>query len=264
MLDADTMRSDLTQGDSPSVWDFTCLLIQQDGQRAQDIEPVLLACGIKTRRTRCASDAQSMLRHWAFDGIVLDNEGMVDHYLAVLRLLRRHTSAPIVLLTSIADEQRQVLDLDNGAADVMLKPASSRLLAAKLRRMMSFFRTASAAPAFESATPPPRRRLGNLTIDRRNSELRTAARALPLTQMESASLWLLADKAGEVVDRDALAKASGRTYRADDRTLDMMVLRLRRKLAAVGADEVSIDTVRHKGYRLVAWSDCEHPSLPAS
>ncbi|MDR7415172.1 MAG: response regulator transcription factor [Armatimonadota bacterium] len=160
----------------------------------------------------------------------------------VCRLLRRERDIPILLLTARTDETDRVVGLDLGADDYIPKPFSMRELLARVRAALRRYRRASS----ESV------QVGDLVLDPRRHEIRCGDRMLPLAPKEYELLALFMRNAGAVLSRDQLIeRVWGYDYTGDERTVDVHVSWLRRKLREAGSG-VRLVAVRGVGYRLEA------------
>jgi len=163
--------------------------------------------------------------------------------LTVCRELRAGARTPILVLTAKGDSIDQVLGLEMGADDYVVKPVEPRVL---LARVEALLRRARSTP------PEPREAklvAGRLAIDgaRRNASI--GGRAVELTTGDFDILWLLASRAGSVVTRDEILRVvRGIDYDGLDRSIDARICRLRRKLQDAGGAETMIKTVRLRGY----------------
>jgi len=160
----------------------------------------------------------------------------------------QHPALGIVMLTARGDPMDRVLGLEIGADDYLGKPFEARELVARVRALLR-----RAAPG---RAEQPLLRFEGLVIDLLRREVRIGApageQAVPLTSVEFKLLVALARAPGRALSREALSEAvQAGGYRPQDRTVDVQVARLRRKLgqAAPGADW--IDTVRGEGYVFV-------------
>ena len=150
----------------------------------------------------------------------------------------------IVMLTARGDPLDRVLGLEIGADDYLPKPFEARELVARVRALL------------RRATPgraeSPLIRFEGLEIDLLRREVRIGAQALALTSVEFKLLVALARAPGQALSREALSEAvQAGSYRPQDRTVDVQVARLRRKLAEVQPGADWIDTVRGEGYVFV-------------
>jgi len=160
----------------------------------------------------------------------------------VCRLLRRERDIPILLLTARTDEADRVVGLDLGADDYIPKPFSMRELLARVRAALRRYRRTSS----ESV------QVGDLVLDPRRHEIRSGDRVLALAPKEYELLALFMRNAGAVLSRDQLIeRVWGYDYTGDERTVDVHVSWLRRKLREAGS-RVQLLAVRGVGYRLEA------------
>ena len=176
------------------------------------------------------------------DAIVLDIMMPGIDGLGVCRRLReepRTARIPIILLTAKAGEADRVVGLELGADDYVVKPFSPRELVARIRALLR--RTTTAAPDSESL------RRGDLTVDTGRHEVSWAGKPVALTATEFKILHYLAARPGRVCSRsDIIDGAFGRDVAVVDRTVDVHVTALRRKLGKGGE---LLETVRGFGYR---------------
>lgn len=160
----------------------------------------------------------------------------------VLRRLRETSRVPVLMLTARGDDVDRIVGLEMGADDYLAKPFNPRELVARIRAVGR--RTAGG----EGLAVPPRPavvQVGDVELDPGTREARAGGRRLPLTSVEFALLEVLLRRAGTVVGRDALAeKALGRRLTAYDRSVDVHISSLRRKLG----EAERIHTVRGAGY----------------
>ncbi len=177
--------------------------------------------------------------------LVLLGGGDLAVALPALRRLRGASRVPCILLVGGLDEAGGALARDAGADDAADRAAP---LPAVLARVRAVLRRAEWGAAAATAAPPAAAGLDGwrLLPDRRQL-LRPDGRECPLTTAEFDLVRVLVERRGRAVSRDAIAQSVfGRPFRPDDRTVDNLVLRLRRKLDA--ADPRAIKTVRGAGY----------------
>ncbi len=166
--------------------------------------------------------------------------------LEVCREIRRTSDVPIIMLTARDDDTDKLIGLELGADDYITKPFSPRELVARVRVIL---RRARSSP-----TPPPaaaRLVRGDLILDEARFEATCHRHPLPLTLTEFRILAALAISPGRVLSRIQLLDALGETYEGYERTIDVHIKNLRRKLKAAGAGKgCSIATVHGLGYKL--------------
>lgn len=174
--------------------------------------------------------------------------------LSLCRELRPRFSGPIVMLTSLDSDMNQILSLELGANDYILKTTPPPVLLARLR--VQFRQQGQAPQATQPSTPAQRLLFGRLLIDGPGRDVRLDGNSIPLSTADFDLLWELACHAGHILGREALFRSlRGRDYDGQDRSMDVAISRLRRKLGDDTNNPTRIKTVRQKGYLLVphAW-----------
>lgn len=168
----------------------------------------------------------------------------------VLKRLRKESDIPVLMLTARGDETDRVVGLEMGADDYLPKTFSTRELLARLRAVTrrSFKSERKPAPnAMEHALI-----LGDLQISRTSRTARLGADILSLTPIEFDLLVVLAKAAGRVLTRDQLLDTvAGRSYDVFDRSVDVHISSLRRKLGDDSRNPRFIKTVRSAGYMFI-------------
>jgi DNA-binding response OmpR family regulator len=176
--------------------------------------------------------------------------------LSICRLVRREYRGPILILTAREDDTDQVVGLEMGADDYVKKPIEPRILLARIRALL---RRAGSNPAFEGQEPSLERlQFGSLRIDRSAQTVFLEDQLVEVTTNEFALLWTLAANCGRTLDRETLFKETrGISYDGLDRSVDIAVSRLRKKLGDSAAKPWRIKTIWGQGYLFVkdAWSD---------
>src|ERR1039457_6355052 len=163
----------------------------------------------------------------------------------VLRRLRATSQVSVVLLTARGEDIDRIVGLEIGADDYLPKPFNPRELLARMRAVLRRRDRASSSPA-------PQLRVQDLELDMAARRALRAGKRLDLTDVEFALLEALMRDPGKVLSRDELSQAAlGRAFDPFDRSVDMHVSRLRRKLGRDSEDEDRVKSVRGIGYQLV-------------
>ena len=160
----------------------------------------------------------------------------------LLKLVRRESRAPVLMLTARKEEVDRVLGLELGADDYVVKPFGVRELLARVKALLRRSGPAEAAASILRA--------GGIELDAERYEVRVRGKDVPLTSKEFEFLKILLQAGGRVLTRDQiLEKVWGydRSMEIDTRTVDQHVARLREKL---GADAARVATVKNVGYRI--------------
>ncbi|MCY3862836.1 MAG: response regulator transcription factor [bacterium] len=159
----------------------------------------------------------------------------------ICRQLRAASDIPIIMLTARDSEIDRILGLELGADDYVTKPFSPRELVARIRAVLR--RTDGAA----RATLPPVMAIGDVEVDIARREVRLGGDPIPITAREFDLLQYLAENLGLALSRRQLLDGVwGYDWVGDERTVDVHVLQLRKKLG----DALKLTTVRGVGYRL--------------
>ena len=169
--------------------------------------------------------------------------------MTLCRDLRKQWNGPIVLLTSLDSDMNHILSLEMGANDYILKTTPPAVLLARLRLHLRQRSAATAEPAVPSLKQHKTITFGTLSIDPVNRQVLLAGVEVALSTADFDLLWELATHAGQIMDRDALLKnLRGVSYDGMDRSVDVAISRLRKKLLDSATEPYRIKTVRNKGY----------------
>ena len=162
--------------------------------------------------------------------------------LDVLRNLRKQSRIPVLILTARGDDVDRIVGLEIGADDYLPKPFNPRELMARVRAILRRAHGDTQA-AGEKVT------VGDVELDPASRVVRRAGDPVELTSVEFALLEALMRAAGQVVTRETLAQnVLGRRFMPYDRSIDVHVSKLRRKLGDQSADAERIKTIRGVGY----------------
>lgn len=173
---------------------------------------------------------------------------------SICREVRSTFAGPILMLTALDDDMDQVVGLEMGADDYVKKPVVPRVLLARIRALLRRFDKEDGVNGNGSSVEVLR--IGGLKISRTDHQVTLNGRFVDMTTNEFELLWLMATHAGEVLDRDQLFSGMrGIVYNGFDRSVDVTVSRLRRKLEDDAGAPRRIKTVWGQGYLLVknAW-----------
>jgi len=195
----------------------------------------------------CVHDGKRGLEH-ALRGnhllVVLDVMLPGMNGFEVLRHLREKSHIPVLLLTARGEDVDRIVGLEIGADDYLPKPFNPRELVARIRAILRRTKNGD-----RSASPPQIVRVGDIELDPATRTVRQAGSLIELTSVEFNLLELLLREAGRVVSRERLVNAVlSRKFSPFDRSIDMHVSKVRKKLGdSEGAPE-HIKTIRGVGY----------------
>jgi two-component system phosphate regulon response regulator OmpR len=217
------------------------LLIVDDDNRIRSLLSRYLGeHGFRVTSAANAEEARRRLAGLAFDLLIVDVMMPGEDGLALTKSLRETMSVPILMLTARSETESRIKGLEFGADDYLAKPFEPREL---LLRINSILRrgTPTAKPLIEVV------RFGPFTFHRERLELRRGGDLVHLTDRERQILAIFAAAPGDTVPRLALVASDGP---AGERTVDVQINRLRRKIETDPANPLYLQTVRGIGYRL--------------
>ena len=224
------------------------LLVDDDEKLCRLLGDYLRPLGYEVDAVHDGKTGLARARTGGYDAVILDVMVPGMSGFDLLRELRRTSDVPVLMLTALGDEVDRISGLEIGADDYLPKTFSTRELLARLRAVLR--RSAARAAAAPDTLPAPVV-VGPLWID---PAARTAAlgdRPLTLTPVEYDLLLSLARAAGRVKSREQLLlEAADRDFEAFDRSIDVHISSLRRKLGDDPRDPTFIETVRSAGYRM--------------
>lgn len=161
-----------------------------------------------------------------------------------LREIRAKSMVPIIMLTARGDDIDRIVGLEMGADDYMPKPCNPRELSARIRAILR-----RSSQDSKTAEDNNSLLIHDLSLDTQSRVVMCAERKLDLTSTEFNVLHALLLQAGEVVSKNTLSEAAlGRKLLPFDRSTDMHISNLRKKLGEHASGEPRIKTVRNQGY----------------
>jgi two-component system response regulator CpxR len=164
----------------------------------------------------------------------------------VLRRLRRQSAVHVLLLTARGEDVDRIVGLELGADDYLPKPFNPRELVARMRAIARRAQPSEAAPASASSR---RVVVGDFTIEAGLRQISFRKERLDLTDVEFLVLRILLERQYEIVSREELVEqVLERPFRPLDRSIDMHISRLRRKLEALPGFSGGIRAIRNSGY----------------
>lgn len=217
------------------------LLVDDDRELATMLGEFLRGEGFDVALAHDGDEGLRRSKAEAFDALVLDVMLPRQDGLAMLTALRRDHDTPVLMLTARGDDVDTVVGLELGADDYLPKPCSPRVLSARLRALLRRRSTGTESPVVT---------VGDVVLDQGRRTVTVAEKPVALTSAEFGLLTELVSNVGQVVDKDRLCESAlGRRLQAYDRSVDMLVSQLRRKLGPLTDGSPRIKTVRGAGYQ---------------
>jgi DNA-binding response OmpR family regulator len=231
----------------------TVLIVDDDRKLGRLLTDYLAGFGFKATAVDHPDDAMRSLRQQVPDMVILDVMLPGRDGFEVCRDIRRDWSVPIIMLTARGETTDRVLGLELGADDYLPKPFEPRELVA---RIQSVLRRGAGASA-----PPDRLHHGPLVLDFHRREAVLRGKVVELTALEFEVLALFARSPGKVLDRDRLLdRTKGLEWEPSNRSIDVLVSRLREKLGDDPKRPTFLKTVRGTGYMYIGSEGMDDPS----
>jgi two-component system alkaline phosphatase synthesis response regulator PhoP len=219
------------------------LVVDDDVKTVELVKLYLNRDGYRVLTAYDGGEALHLARESHPDLIVLDIMLPGIDGLEVCRILREESDVPIIMLTAKTTDQDKLVGLDLGADDYVTKPFSPRELAARVRAVLR---------RLPGERGPVEIKHGKLTVNFSKYEASLAGQRLNLTPVQFKLLGVFIKEPDRVFSRGQLIeKALGYDFEGFDRTIDVHILNLRRKLKLGIEHSINIETVYGAGYKLV-------------
>lgn len=224
------------------------LLVEDDAVLASMVKDFLSEHGFQVQIESDGLRAVHRIETEPYDAILLDIGLPGMDGISICRRVRSEFAGPIVMLTARGDEVDEVVSIELGADDYIAKPVRPRALLARLN--MHVRRSNSEKPTSKTQMD-----VNGLRINRSSRQVFLDDVLIELTTAEFELLWLLAKHAGEDVKRQYIyEQLLGLAYDGQDRSIDLRISRLRKKLGDDPTHPARIKSVRGVGYILATES----------
>lgn len=219
------------------------LIVEDEIKLATLLRDYLAQSGFETTMIHNGAEAEPWLESHQANLILLDLMLPGKDGVEICKDIRRHSQIPIVMITAKVEEIDRLLGLELGADDYLPKPFEPRELLARIESVLRRRNPDNGNTL----------RAGELSIDFAAEQVSLRDRILDLTNMEFRCLSYLATNRRRVMTRELLlAELRGLDWEFDNRSVDILISRLRRKLEDDPAAPRFIATVRGSGYRFIA------------
>ncbi|MGE4267251.1 MAG: response regulator [Deferribacterales bacterium] len=235
------------------------LIVDDDYSIRSILAEFLQSRGLTTSQAANGTEMFTALKKESIDLILLDLMMPGDDGLTLCRRLQNGYNIPVIILTAVDSETDRIIGLELGADDYVTKPFSSRELLARIRNILRRF---GEDPRKRMEKKPSAYRFAGWTIDSKRRTLFSPDRTLiVLTSTEFDLLMVFVESAQRVINRDQLLDAlHGRSSHQFDRSIDVQISRLRRKIETDPQNPEFIKTIRNEGYFFTP--DIEQADIP--
>ena len=228
------------------------LVVEDDKALSDLVSDFLESEGFHVKQEYRGDTVAKQVELFSPDLIVLDIMLPGKDGFTVCKELRPKYTGAVLMLTAKSTDFDQVLGLEIGADDYVIKPVEPRVLLARINALLRRGYLPNQKTESGEVT------CGGLTVNRASRKVTLHGEAIELTSQEFDLLWLLSSHAGEIQNRDYIYKSVvGRDYDGLDRSVDVRVSRLRKKLKDDSDSPFRIKTIWGQGYLFVedAWSE---------
>ncbi|TVZ40454.1 two-component system OmpR family response regulator/two-component system response regulator RstA [Alteromonadaceae bacterium 2753L.S.0a.02] len=216
------------------------LVVEDDVSLAEWISDYLIDNGYQVTVANRGDVAVELIKADDPDLVLLDIMLPEKDGFEVCREARYFFNKPILMMTACSEEADEILGLEVGANDYVNKPVKPRVLLARIKALLR---------RNDMELNGQRLVFGSLLLDKKSKSVKFNDQPIAFSCNEFEVLWLLAESAGEVISRtDLVSKLRGIEYDGFDRSVDVRVCRIRKKLNDDPSNPTKIKTIRGKGY----------------
>jgi two-component system response regulator PfeR len=220
------------------------LVIEDDHVLSAQLGELLRLQGYAVRLSPLGESGLAMALASAPDLVLLDVMLPDVSGFSVLRRLREQQQTPVIMLTACGAEEERIRGLRHGADDYLAKPFNLTELQLRIDAILRRTRSADSR-----AVQPPSLNIETLALDRHTLRARVGEQDLALTPLQFRLLWQLMLQRGEVLTKPYLYRVVfEREHSGYDRSLDMHISRIRRRLAEAGLAADRLQTLHGRGY----------------
>jgi DNA-binding response OmpR family regulator len=219
------------------------LLADDDEELCQLLTDFLVREGFGVETANDGETALRRIEHGSYDAVILDVMLPQRTGIEVLRELRRDSHIPVLMLTALGEDIDRIVGLELGADDYVPKPCNPREIAARLRAILRRTRNEGDAGRLSDIS------VGPVTLRAASRSVTARGEPVALTGTEFNILAALMRDAGHVVSKETLSQdVLGRPLGPFDRSIDVHISKLRRKLGDAADGESLINTIHRGGY----------------
>jgi len=242
----------------PSSSEPLILLIDDDEALREMVREYLARHDFNILEASSAGEARDLLQLQSPKVVLVDVSMPGEDGLSLARYIREHLDIGIIIVSAAGDAVDRIIGLEIGADDYIAKPFDLRELLARLRSVIRRYDTDAPSQTDTSGrVTPPQVAIGRCRLELQSQQLFVRdGLELPLTQMEFDLLRILIERPNRVLSRDQILNLTqNRDWDPNDRSVDIRIARLRRKIEVDPERPRTIRTVRGGGYMYVPDKD---------
>ncbi len=214
------------------------LVVDDDDRIRELLKRYLKSQGLSVTTAKDAVEARKLIDLIEFELIILDVMMPGEDGVSLTSAIRQERDTPILLLTARGEPSDRIAGLSAGADDYLPKPFEPEELLLRIKNILKRIKPAPVSPILK---------FGDTNYDSNREELRRDGELIRLTESEKSLMRELSARIGATITREELARKAGV---AADRSIDVQVTRLRRKLEPSSSEPQYLQTIRGLGYRL--------------
>ena len=200
-------------------------------------------------------DAINRINSSSYDLIILDVMMPQKNGFETLQEIRQTSQIPVIMLTAKGEKIDRIVGLEMGADDYVAKPCDPRELVARIRAIIRRTIISTQPPQPNSTSFIE---INNVKLDKLNRQVTVNTAPLELTSTEFDLLKLLMENAGNLVTREMISEVClGKKLQSFDRSIDMHLSNVRKKLGPFTREKSRIKTIRGNGYQYLVWNNNE-------
>jgi len=227
------------------------LIVDDDVRISRVLARDLTSAGYRVKTAANGEEMRSCMQDYEPNLVILDLQMPGEHGLELARKLRQDSEIGIIIVTGSGDKVDEIVGLEGGADDYLTKPVEERELLARVRSVLRRVMSDSAAPDTSDKSVA---KFSDLILDFTAHELKsTAGEEIILTSYEFQLLATLVKNPNRVLSRDQIMdNITGRDWVSNDRSVDVLMGKLRKKIEEDPRNPALIKTIRGAGYKFTA------------
>jgi DNA-binding response OmpR family regulator len=227
------------------------LIVDDDVRISRVLARDLTSAGYRVKTAANGEEMRSCMQDYEPNLVILDLNMPGEHGLELARTLRQDSEIGIIIVTGSGDKVDEIVGLEGGADDYLTKPVEERELLARVRSVLRRVMSDSAAPDTSDKSVA---KFSDLILDFTAHELKsTKGEEIVLTSYEFQLLATLVKNANRVLSRDQIMdNITGRDWVSNDRSVDVLMGKLRKKIEEDPHNPSMIKTIRGAGYKFTA------------